>query len=612
MINKSRVCLFVTATASGLSRFQLQGPGLGPAEGQRWSHRRPLSPVRVCVATGPPFPQEGAVFTLCRCGGGSKQGSLASPEDSKVCNMSAENNHQEEAVDYGEEEQAPAADAAADGKGDAGVAEAAPEAAPEAAVAASAAADPPAEAEMTEAPAEAETTAAPSEAEMVDAPTEAPAEAAVADAEGKPAEGGAAGATAETATASGAEAAANGVSHEQGAKAAGETDPMSLPPHGCEVFVGGVPREATEAQLKKFAEQTGEVFGCTLLTDPGNSQQNRGYGFVNYKALPSATAAMETLTGKEMEEFPGHTLRVMPSQSKNKVYLGNIPKTMSKEELKAALDAHVKGITEMEVLMSKEFEGQNRGFCFVEFYNHACALQAKKVLSQPSFRLGERQLTVDWAEPRRDDVQPQTEPIKSVYIGNLPDEVSEDKLKEAFSAIGEVVKIVIPSGKEGTGRKTREYGFLHFAEAASATKAVEDFGKGEFKPELDGIALTVKMAKPQVLPAGPGQGFGGRGGYGMQSGRGGYGGRSGRGYGGYDGGYGGGYGGGGYGGGYGYDAGGYGYDQGQYGGYGYDASGYAAQGMQMMPMLMPNGQVGYVLQGRGGYAPGGQQRYRPY
>ena len=37
----------------------------------------------------------------------------------------------------------------------------------------------------------------------------------------------------------------------------------------------------------------------------------------------------------------------------------------------------------IELLLSKEYPGQNRGFAFVEFYNHACAQAAKNTLSAP-------------------------------------------------------------------------------------------------------------------------------------------------------------------------------------------------------------------------------------
>ena len=45
--------------------------------------------------------------------------------------------------------------------------------------------------------------------------------------------------------------------------------------------------------------------------------------------------------------------------------------------------------------MSKDFDGQNRGFGFANFYNHAAATHAKKVLSAPNFKCGlHRQLPV--------------------------------------------------------------------------------------------------------------------------------------------------------------------------------------------------------------------------
>ena len=53
-------------------------------------------------------------------------------------------------------------------------------------------------------------------------------------------------------------------------------DPMAQPPHGTEVFVGGVPRVATEQQLTAFASEVGEVHGVTLLREPQNPEHNRG------------------------------------------------------------------------------------------------------------------------------------------------------------------------------------------------------------------------------------------------------------------------------------------------------------------------------------------------
>jgi hypothetical protein len=36
----------------------------------------------------------------------------------------------------------------------------------------------------------------------------------------------------------------------------------------------------------------------------------------------------------------------------------------------------------------------------VEYYNHACAEHARRVMSKPSFRLGNNAPTISWADPR--------------------------------------------------------------------------------------------------------------------------------------------------------------------------------------------------------------------
>ncbi|KAL0028222.1 hypothetical protein WJX79_002460 [Trebouxia sp. C0005] len=411
-----------------------------------------------------------------------------------------------------------------------------------------------------------------------------------------------------------------------------EPDFMKEPPHGAEVFVGGVPRGATEEQIKEYASKVGPVHSCSLVKEPGSSGQNRGYGFVKFMTKEGANKAMQELHQTEMPAFSNMKLRFQPSQSKNKLYLGNIPKDMMKDRIHAKLDEHVKGVVDVEVVMSKDAPGTGRGFCFVEFYNHSAAAHAKGVLGSDTFRLGDRTLTVSYAEPKQSEMN--QDQVKSVYVGGLIAGASEKELKEVFEALnmGSVEKVVIPGKKPD--KEFPDYGFVHFNDRSSAVKLVEECERSESPRQLEyptGNNLQIKMARPQVnAQQQPGAQFGrapvgGRGAYAPRGGRGGRGGYDQYGY--NQGQFGSGYGGGGYG----YDA---------AGGYGYgDYSGYAGAqygaGMQMVPMMLPSGQVGYVMQpgapaggsaygadrayssggrgrgGGGGYN-GGGQRYRPY
>jgi RNA recognition motif-containing protein len=51
-------------------------------------------------------------------------------------------------------------------------------------------------------------------------------------------------------------------------------------------------------------------------------------------------------------------------------------------------------------LQDPKTPGRNRGFAFVEYYNHACAEHARREMSKPSFRLGSNAPTISWADPR--------------------------------------------------------------------------------------------------------------------------------------------------------------------------------------------------------------------
>ena len=129
----------------------------------------------------------------------------------------------------------------------------------------------------------------------------------------------------------------------------------------------------------------------------------------------------------------------------------------------------------------------------------------------------------------------------NIYVGNLAPEVTEEDLKTAFSAFGQVQTATVI--KDKFSGESRGFGFVEMPAKAEAQTAITEMnGK-----DLKGRTLNVNEARPKTeRPRGGGgggyggggrRGGGGGGGYG-----GGGGGRGGRGGGG--GGYGGGGGGG--------------------------------------------------------------------
>jgi RNA recognition motif-containing protein len=91
---------------------------------------------------------------------------------------------------------------------------------------------------------------------------------------------------------------------------------------------------------------------------------------------------------------------------------------------------------------------------------------------------------------------------KSLYVGNLPYDASEDDIRSAFSAHGQVHSVKVVTDRE-TGRP-RGFAFVEMSEgdAESAVKAMngKDFG---------GRALRVNEANERAPRSGGGGGGGG-------------------------------------------------------------------------------------------------------
>jgi len=96
--------------------------------------------------------------------------------------------------------------------------------------------------------------------------------------------------------------------------------------------------------------------------------------------------------------------------------------------------------------------------------------------------------------------------MTNIYVGNLSYEATEDDLRQAFEAHGEVSSVAIIMDKM-TGR-SRGFGFVEMPDKSQADAAISALNLQEIR----GRAITVNEARPKG--EGAGGGGGGRGGYG--------------------------------------------------------------------------------------------------
>lgn len=293
-----------------------------------------------------------------------------------------------------------------------------------------------------------------------------------------------------------------------------------------------------------------------------------------------------------------------------KLFLGGVSPNTTGEAIQAHFSKY--GTVTDAVVM------RDRGFGFVTFETQE---GAEAALAQPQQTIGGQTIDVKHAVGKgggRSGGGPATD---KVFVGGLPQDCSDDKIRDYFQAYGNIVDAVVMKDRE-TGR-SRGFGFVQFDASAPVEKVMQDYATHK----IEGKWVEVKRSVPRdQMPPAPasrsegGRGDGGRSGGGSGGGGGGSGPPSKGGpsaYGGYGydmpPAYGGAYvGGGAYGGGYGAYGGGYG---GAYGYPGYPSAcgGYpgACGGYSSYPggysMPPPSGYGAYGMDpyggAYGGYAP---------
>ena len=103
----------------------------------------------------------------------------------------------------------------------------------------------------------------------------------------------------------------------------------SVPPRGCEVFVGKIPRDCFEDELVPVLEQAGTIYEMRLMVD--FSGFNRGYAFVVYGSQSDARNCVRLFNNYEIRK--GRLLGVCMSIDNCRLFIGGIPKRVVKEDI---------------------------------------------------------------------------------------------------------------------------------------------------------------------------------------------------------------------------------------------------------------------------------------
>ncbi|XP_019908850.2 heterogeneous nuclear ribonucleoprotein D0 isoform X3 [Esox lucius] len=232
--------------------------------------------------------------------------------------------------------------------------------------------------------------------------------------------------------------------------------------------------------------ETGEDSTLVKMEDDGKSSSE--------EQIPTAAE------GNQTGESEGSKIDASKNEEdEGKMFVGGLSWDTTKKDLKDYFSKF--GEVVDCTLKLDPMTGRSRGFGFVLF---KAADSVDKVVLQKDHKLNGKVI-----DPKKAKAMKNKEPIRKVFVGGLSPDTPEEKIREYFSAFGEVESIELPM--ETKTNKRRGFCFVTFKEEDRVKKVME---KKYHNIGLSKCEIKVAMSKEQYQQQQHwGGGGGGRGGY---------------------------------------------------------------------------------------------------
>ncbi|XP_027330417.1 polyadenylate-binding protein 8-like isoform X3 [Abrus precatorius] len=250
------------------------------------------------------------------------------------------------------------------------------------------------------------------------------------------------------------------------------------------IFIKNLDKAIDHKALHDTFSSFGHILSCKIATD--TSGQSKGYGFVQFDNEESAQNAIDKLNGmliNDKQVYVGHFLRKQDRENAlnktkfNNVYVKNLTDSITDDELKNIFGEF--GTITSAVVM-READGKSKCFGFVNFENPDDAAKAVEALNGKKF--DDKEWYVGKAQKKSEREQELKgrfeQSIKeaadkyqgvNLYLKNLDDTISDEKLKELFSEFGTITSCKVMRDPNGISRGS---GFVAFSTTEEASRAL--------------------------------------------------------------------------------------------------------------------------------------------
>ena len=243
---------------------------------------------------------------------------------------------------------------------------------------------------------------------------------------------------------------------------------------GCELFIGNLNISTEKEELNNLFSPFGEI---TDIRIHKNEENKKCYAFVRFSSRESATSALKL----DSSLLNNRHIKVTKSNENATIFIGNIRKTWTKEELETKIRRIFHNISKIEFFTDPGNPNKNRGFCFGIFNTRNEAIKALNYVNKKGgINIDGISITCDWADVVDDDDNSHS---NQIFISNIKKEVNEADLKKYFDKLEKVVSVIM--SKNHLNSKRKDLAFITFESHESAISAIKKFEEEKKNPDKE-------------------------------------------------------------------------------------------------------------------------------